>query len=277
MFEIRWHSRAGQGAVTGAKGLAEVVSTTGKHVQAFAFYGSAKRGAAMTAYNRVDDKQIINHEKFMSPDYILVIDPALTYTADIRLNEKDDTIYIFVPESSQVHKTAGKIFDRNNDGDFEITNNTELVTALYFRKQTTYSENMIFPYATIDDLRRDLIDRVRLMVKSEAGGNHPWVAMTDKDLLNSARLYQKDLRTGKEGYTLAAILLFGKDETILSALPHHRTDAILRRKNLDRYDDRDDIRTNLIESYDRLLAFVKKHLPDPFYLEDRKWGQVNNA
>ena len=136
---------------------------------------------------------------------------------------------------------------------------------------------MIFPYATIDDLRRDLIDRVRLMVKSEAGGNHPWVTMTDKDLLNSARLYQKDLRTGKEGYTLAAILLFGKDETILSALPHHRTDAILRRKNLDRYDDRDDIRTNLIESYDRLLAFVKKHLPDPFYLEDRKWGQVNNA
>jgi ATP-dependent DNA helicase RecG len=35
----------------------------------------------------------------------------------------------------------------------------------------------------------------------------------------------------------------------------------------DRYDDRDDIRTNLIESYDRLMAFVAKHLPDKFYLE----------
>ena len=55
MLEIRWHSRAGQGAVTGAKGLADVISTTGKHVQAFAFYGSAKRGASMTAYNRVSD------------------------------------------------------------------------------------------------------------------------------------------------------------------------------------------------------------------------------
>ncbi|NPA64885.1 MAG: pyruvate flavodoxin oxidoreductase subunit gamma [Epsilonproteobacteria bacterium] len=94
MLEIRWHSRAGQGAVTGAKGLADVVANTGKYVQAFAFYGSAKRGAAMTAYNRVDDKPILNHEKFMRPDYVLVIDPGLTYTADITANEKPDTKYI---------------------------------------------------------------------------------------------------------------------------------------------------------------------------------------
>jgi len=94
MFEIRWHSRAGQGAVTGAKGLAEVVSTTGKHVQAFAFYGSAKRGAAMTAYNRVSDERIINHEKFMNPEYVLIIDPALIHTADFTAHETEATKYI---------------------------------------------------------------------------------------------------------------------------------------------------------------------------------------
>jgi pyruvate ferredoxin oxidoreductase gamma subunit len=101
MLEIRWHSRAGQGAVTGAKGLAEVVSTTGKHVQAFAFYGSAKRGAAMTAYNRVDDQVIMNHEKYMNPDYVLVIDPALTYTTDITANAKEDTVYIVTTHMSR--------------------------------------------------------------------------------------------------------------------------------------------------------------------------------
>ena len=94
MLEMRWHSRAGQGAVTGAKGLADVVSRTGKHVQAFAFYGSAKRGAAMTAYNRVDDQRIINHEKFMHPDYVLIIDPALIHTADFTAHEKPTTRYI---------------------------------------------------------------------------------------------------------------------------------------------------------------------------------------
>ncbi|QSZ42604.1 pyruvate flavodoxin oxidoreductase subunit gamma [Sulfurimonas aquatica] len=94
MLEIRWHSRAGQGAVTGAKGLADVVASTGKDVQAFAFYGSAKRGAAMMAFNRFDDKVILNHEKFMQPDYILVIDPALVYSIDITENEKENTVYI---------------------------------------------------------------------------------------------------------------------------------------------------------------------------------------
>lgn len=114
MLEIRWHSRAGQGAVTGAKGLADVVSHTGKEVQAFAFYGSAKRGAAMTAYNRVDDEEILTHEKFMSPDYVLVIDPGLTYTADITANAKDSTKYIITTHLSkeklleEVPKLQGK-------------------------------------------------------------------------------------------------------------------------------------------------------------------------
>ena len=94
MLEIRWHSRAGQGAVTGAKGLADVISTTGKEVQAFAFYGSAKRGAAMTAYNRVDETPIMNHEKYMEPDFVFVIDPALVYTTDVTMNAKENTVFI---------------------------------------------------------------------------------------------------------------------------------------------------------------------------------------
>lgn len=35
-------------------------------------------------------------------------------------------------------------------------------------------------------------------------------------------------------------------------------------------------RTNLIESYDKLMAFIKKHLPDPFYLEDDKRVSLRN-
>ena len=101
MLEIRWHSRAGQGAVTGAKGLADVISTTGKHVQAFAFYGSAKRGASMTAYNRVADKVIMNHEKYMEPDFVFVIDPALVYTSDVTINHKDTTKYIITTHLSR--------------------------------------------------------------------------------------------------------------------------------------------------------------------------------
>ncbi len=111
-----------------------------------------------------------------------------------------------------------------------------------------------------------MFSRIRTLAINERA-DHPWQEMNDEELLRSAGLYKHDYQTGKEGYTLAAILLLGKDETIQSILPHHKTDAILRIENTDRYDDRDDIRTNLIESYDRLMAFVRKHLPDKFYQE----------
>ena len=94
--------------------------------------------------------------------------------------------------------------------------------------------------------------------------------MNDMELLRSASLYEKDLQTGKVGINLAGILLFGKDEVIVSALSYYRTDAILRVKDIDRYDDRDDIKTNLLESYERLVSFIAKHLNDKFYLENNQ-------
>ena len=77
----------------------------------------------------------------------------------------------------------------------------------------------------------------------------------------------KDPEKNKEGITLAAILLVGTDNRIMSVLPQHKTDAIFRVFSVDRYDDRDVIITNLIESYDRLMEFGKKHLNDVFTLD----------
>ncbi len=175
-------------------------------------------------------------------------------------------VHIYVPESSQVHSTSGKIYDRNQDGDFDITKNNSQVTALYQKKQQTFTENKIYPYIELSDLRADLFVRIRKMAGNNRP-NHPWLEMDDLELMKSAGLHLKDYFTGQEGFTMAAALLLGKDVVIHSILPAYKTDAILRVQNLDRYDDRDDIRTNLIESYDRLMAFVQKHLPDKFYEE----------
>ena len=72
---------------------------------------------------------------------------------------------------------------------------------------------------------------------------------------------------GPRALDLTIRLLFGHDHQILQVCPAHRTDLLLRKVDVDRYDDRDLVRTNLIDSYDWILAFVQKHLPDPFYLE----------
>ena len=47
----------------------------------------------------------------------------------------------------------------------------------------------------------------------------------------------------------------GKDETLMRICPQYETDALLRVENVDRYDDRRIVRTNLLESYDELLDF----------------------
>ena len=82
-------------------------------------------------------------------------------------------IYFYVPESSQVHNTAGKIFDRNEDGDFDITRQSARVTQLYVRKQDTYSENKVFPYLELSDFREDLFKKVRALVVNRQAA-HPW-------------------------------------------------------------------------------------------------------
>lgn len=98
----------------------------------------------------------------------------------------------------------------------------------------------VFPEWGMDVLRSDLIERARKMTRARSN-NHPWQSMDDEELLRSAGLILLDQDSRREGITMAAILLFGKDTTIMSALPQHKTDMIFRVQNLDRYDDRDAI------------------------------------
>ena len=181
--------------------------------------------------------------------------------------EDKKILYINVYESSEVHRSNNKIFDRNEDGDYDITNNTALISQMYSRKSSTYAENEIFEYATLEDLRKDVIAKVRQMAVNK-NANHPWQYMNDLELLRSASLYEKDFHTNKEGVNLAGILLFGKDEVIKSVRSFYKTDALYRENDTDGYIDRDDVRTNLIDRYFRLTSFVKKHMDDKFYLEN---------
>ena len=98
--------------------------------------------------------------------------------------------------------------------------------------------------------------------------DHPWGGMDDQTLLRSARLYARDYGSKAEGLTLAAGLLLGKDEVIADLLPAYKTDAVVRRENLNRYDDRLIVRTNLIDAYSQLSAFMRKSLPDRYHAEN---------
>lgn len=225
----------------------------------------------------------INNEDKISPPLYLIAQPYY-YISDgsfigtdkngKKIQEEAGThyiIHIHVPVSPNVVRNVGKIFDRNSDGDVDITKHSDLVFQCYARKQSTFYVNRVFPFWKVSDLRKDLLERARSMASArrrrEGKGAHPWEGMDDEEMLRTSNLILTD-ENGKTGITLAAILLFGTDNMIASACAQHKTDCIYRVYNLDRYDDRDVIDpTNLLDSYDRMFDFGQKHLNDLFVLD----------
>ena len=209
--------------------------------------------------------KVISNPVLFSPTIYLV--PEI-----IKYDEKRTIIHVHIPPSAEVHSYRKVIYDRVDDADVKVTA-TGAIAQMYIRKQNIFTEKKIYPYARMEDLRLDLLPKIRIMAQNHAGGHHPWTGMDDQELLKSAGLYGRDIVTGEEGYNLAAIMLLGKDEVILNVAPAYVTDALVRKVNVDRYDDREIVKTNLIESYSQLLEFGRKNLPDKFFLE----GVVNKS
>ncbi len=70
--------------------------------------------------------------------------------------------------------------------------------------------------------------------------------------------------------TLESLVLLGKYDVIRDICPAYETDALVRKINVDRYNDRETVRTNIIESYDQLMDFARKT-----YLINFSWKERN--
>ena len=148
----------------------------------------------------------------------------------------------------------------------------QAVLRLSDTRQNNYFVNKVYPAFSVSNLRQDLINRAREMAIAR-NAEHEWAGTSNEALLRSCGLILTDEATGQEGVTLAAILLFGTDNLIQSVCYQHKTDAIVRIIDTDRFDDRDVITTNLIDSYDKLMAFGKRHLNDRFILNETDESQ----
>ena len=210
-----------------------------------------------------------------------VSNPAL-FTPTVYLSpriiqyEGKKIIHIHVLPSAEVHSYKKTIYDRVGDADVKVTA-TAQIAQMYIRKQEIFTERKVYPYVKKADLRLDMLSNLRVMAENQRNGHgHPWSSMTDDELLKSARLYTMDRVTGEQGFNLAAVMLLGRDDVILDIAPAYVTDALLRRVNVDRYDDREIVQTNLVESYELLMEFGRKHLLDKYFLEDDQRKSLRN-
>ena len=83
MYQIRIHGRGGQGVVTAAEMLSVAAFTEGHWAQAFPSFGSERTGAPVTAFCRIDEKEIRLREPISEPDVVLVQDKTLLESIDV--------------------------------------------------------------------------------------------------------------------------------------------------------------------------------------------------
>lgn len=83
IYQIRIHSRGGQGAKTAAQVIAEAVIEEGEFAQAFSEYGPERSGAPMKTYLRVSKEPIKIYSDVECPDMVVVLDPSLLVNVDV--------------------------------------------------------------------------------------------------------------------------------------------------------------------------------------------------
>ncbi|MDP2744039.1 MAG: 2-oxoacid:acceptor oxidoreductase family protein [Dehalococcoidia bacterium] len=91
MYEIRWHGRGGQGAVSSAQILAEAAYYQGfKGVAAAPFFGAERRGAPVTASTRFSHEQLQVYSQIEHPDIAIVLDEALLDSSNVTAGLKTE-------------------------------------------------------------------------------------------------------------------------------------------------------------------------------------------
>jgi pyruvate ferredoxin oxidoreductase gamma subunit len=83
IYQLRIHSRGGQGAKTAGVVIAEAYIEQGDFAQAFAEYGPERSGAPMKTFVRLSQDEIRLHGDVENPDMVVVMDASLIDSVDV--------------------------------------------------------------------------------------------------------------------------------------------------------------------------------------------------
>lgn len=84
LYEIRWHGRGGQGAITAAKIMAQAAYLDGyQGVTAAPSFGAERRGAPVSASTRISPEPVMVMSQVEEPDVVVVLDHTLLEDQDV--------------------------------------------------------------------------------------------------------------------------------------------------------------------------------------------------
>jgi len=177
-------------------------------------------------------------------------------------------LYLKIPNSQAVHTTNNgyNIYERRDTINILIDSISDQLR-IQERKRFYYPDNKVIRYIEVEHFNMEVYNRAMKLIL-QTRPSHPWLNMNFEEVMKSSGLWRTDLETKESGYTVAAVLLFGKNEIIRAIFPSFRIDALREKDGFDGYYDRETFTTNLIDTYYCLMDFVHKHLPDFFVINN---------
>jgi 2-oxoisovalerate/pyruvate ferredoxin oxidoreductase gamma subunit len=94
MTGIRFDGRGGQGAVVASKILANAYFKQDFYVQAFPSFGMERKGAAVSAFVRLDSLPIVERGEIKHPDAVIVLDSSLLRKVDMAQSAKPGALIL---------------------------------------------------------------------------------------------------------------------------------------------------------------------------------------
>ena len=114
-------------------------------------------------------------------------------------------------------------FKRNYEGDYHCTE--EDVKAMIRDANDSGNDGLLIEHYNIDDIDSGTLSAYRNRFRT-ANPDHIWNDYADKEFLLNIGAYTKDRNTGREGLTLAGLLLFGKGLSIRERFDNIRMDYL---------------------------------------------------
>lgn len=191
--------------------------------------------------------------------------------------EQANLLAIHVPRATRGDRPVylapnpfGNTYRRHHEGDYRCADDE--VRRMLADADPIPADQRILVGFTLDDLHPASLTQFRQRFRA-AKGEHAWLSLEDKELLERLAGWRRDRVTGAEGLTLAGLLMFGKDQAIRDpeAAPDYFVDYREKLDPTTRWSDRvypdGTWEANLFQFYQRVWPKLSAGLPVPFQLE----------
>ena len=191
--------------------------------------------------------------------------------------EQANLLAIHVPRAARGERPVyvgptpfGNTYRRHHEGDYRCADDE--VRRMLADADPAPRDHRILTGFVLDDLHSASLTQFRQRFRA-AKGEHAWLSLEDKELLERLGGWRQDRVTGAEGLTLAGLLMFGKDQVIRDpeAAPLYFVDYREKLDPATRWTDRvypdGTWEANLFQFYQRVWPKLSSGLPVPFQLE----------